>query len=239
MPKAEVDDPVLAGCLRAGREADVYALLGSRVDGLTAAEACLRLAEHGPNTLTQPSRPALTRRFLANFAHLMAILLWLGGAVAWLARLPDLAIAIRAVVIINGLFSFRQEYKAERATEALLQYLPRQARVMRQGRERGVSAEDLVPGDLLLLREGEHISADGLLVQVNELRKVSPQSQGQGKSVSQIPWPEECVLAAVIRQGSLIVPRGPTLLESGDEVLAVVHADQAASFAELLGPRQD
>lgn len=131
MPKADVADPVLAGCLRAGCEADVYALLGPSVDGLNAGEVGLRLAEHGPNTLARPPRPALARRFLANFAHLMAILLWIGGAAAWLDWLPDLAIAIWAVVIINGLFSFWQEYKAVRSTEALLQYLPRQARVMR------------------------------------------------------------------------------------------------------------
>lgn len=72
--------------------------------------------------------------------------------------------------IINGLFSFWQEFKAEKATEALQTLIPIYARVLREGEEVRIHAAELVPGDVMLLAEDDHISADGRLVQKAELR---------------------------------------------------------------------
>jgi P-type E1-E2 ATPase len=84
--------------------------------------------------------------------------------------MPELGIAIWIVNLINGVFSFWQEYQAEKATDALRRLLPRYARVRRDGNEERVRAEDLVPGDVILLAEGDHISADGRLVREADLR---------------------------------------------------------------------
>ena len=88
----------------------------------------------------------------------------------FIAQMPQLGIAIWMVNVINGVFSFWQEFKAEKATEALRKLLPTYARVLRDGEEQRIPAEELVPGDVMLLSEGDRISADARLVQEAELR---------------------------------------------------------------------
>ena len=149
---------------------EVYAALGSSPDGLSADEARRRLERYGPNLIREVKGRPLWLRFLANFTHLMAILLWVGGLVAFIGQLPQIGIAIWLVNLINGAFSFWQEFKAEKATEALRQLLPAYARVLRGGEEQRVLAEELVAGDVILVAEGDRISADARLVQEFELR---------------------------------------------------------------------
>ena len=150
--------------------ADVYQALQTRPEGLSQAEAEERLGRYGRNAIREVKGKPLYLKFLANFTHVMAILLWFGGIVGFIAQMPQLGIAIWMVNIINGVFSFWQEYKAEKATEALRQLLPSYARVLRNGEETRILAEELVPGDVMLLAEGDRISADGRLVQDAELR---------------------------------------------------------------------
>lgn len=148
---------------------DVYSALESRPAGLTAAEAAERLQRFGPNVLQEDTRKSLVLEFVANFTHLMALLLWAGGLIALFSQSLALALSIWMVNIINGVFSFWQEYKAEKATEALRKMLPETARVLRDGQELRLPAEALVPGDVLLLAEGDHVSADGRLVEAHAL----------------------------------------------------------------------
>lgn len=149
---------------------EVYAALETQPAGLTQTEAAARLARYGRNTIDQIATGSLWRKFAANFTHLMALLLWIGGLIGFLAQLPQLGIAIWLVNLINGTFSFWQEYKAEQATEALRRLLPVYARVLRDGVEQRLLAEELVPGDVIVLAEGDHISVDCRLVAEAELR---------------------------------------------------------------------
>jgi len=179
----------------------VFAALGSDPQGLSPAEAQNRLTRYGPNVLREPPRTPLIRILLANFTHLMALLLWIGGGIAFAAQMPTLGIAIWLVNVINGLFSFWQEYKAEQATAALRRMLPSYARVRRGGEEVRILAERLVPGDVLLLAEGDHISADARLVRETELcvdqsaltgeahpvRKTAEPVSGEGLSRVELP----------------------------------------------------
>jgi len=150
--------------------AEVYAALDSSPGGLSTDEVRTRLIRYGPNELREVKGPPLILRFLSNFTHLMALLLWMAGLVSFIAHLPQLGIAIWLVNVINGIFSFWQEYKAERATEALRKLLPSYARVRRSGQEVRIPSEELVPGDVLLLGEGEHISADARLIEAADLQ---------------------------------------------------------------------
>ncbi|HET8651646.1 MAG TPA: cation-transporting P-type ATPase [Gaiellaceae bacterium] len=138
--------------------------------GLTSAEAQRRLAEVGPNVLAEPPRPSELRRFLAQLYHLFALLLWAGALLALVGGMPELSIAIVVVILVNAGFAFVQEYRAERATDALRRMLPTLARVRRDGEEVEIGAEELVPGDVLLLDAGDRISADADLVVDAELR---------------------------------------------------------------------
>src|SRR5262245_7915418 len=149
---------------------DIYAALGTQLQGLTCAEAAGRLQRYGLNTIATVATTPLFRKFLSNFTHLMALLLWVGGLLGFLAQMPQLGLAVWLVNLINGAFSFWQEYKAEQATAALRRLLPTYARVLRDGQEQRLLAEELVPGDVIVLAEGDHISADGRLVQAADLR---------------------------------------------------------------------
>ena len=134
---------------------------------------------------TRPGASLFYRKLLANFTHLMAILLWVAGAMAFVAGMPQLGVAVWLVVLLNGAFSFWQEYKAERATEALRKLLPVYARVLREGQEQRIAAEELVPGDVMLLSEGDAISADGRLVQAFELRVDQSTLSGESRPGAQ------------------------------------------------------
>jgi len=149
---------------------EIYSRYSSGPSGLDPTECLHRLTIYGKNTLIQSKKKSVYIRFFANFTHLMAILLWIGGIVALIAHMPQLAAAVWMVNIINGLFSFWQEFRAEKAADALMQLLPVKVRVIRNGVTIEIAAEDLVPGDLMVLAEGDHISADGRLVEASELR---------------------------------------------------------------------
>jgi magnesium-transporting ATPase (P-type) len=149
---------------------DVYAALVTSPDGLAVDETTLRLQRYGRNAIRDVQGKPIYIKLIANFTHLMAWLLWAGGVIAFIAQMPQLGVAIWAVNLINGVFSFWQEYKAEKATEALRRLLPHYVRVLRAGQEQRILAEELVPGDVMLLSEGDRISADARLVAEAELR---------------------------------------------------------------------
>jgi len=165
---------------------EVYEALGTSPQGLTQAQAEQRQKEEGKNLIDEKKKESTILIFLASFTHLMAILLWVGGAVAFVAGMPQLGIAIWLVNIINGVFSFWQEYRAGKATDALKNMLPSYVRVIRDGKEEKILAEDLVVGDIILLEEGDKISADARLVGCNDLQVNQSTLTGESNPVSKI-----------------------------------------------------
>ncbi|HEX7839062.1 MAG TPA: cation-transporting P-type ATPase [Kofleriaceae bacterium] len=144
-----------------------YDALGCSPHGLTADEAERRIARYGPNATRRSTSYSWIRALVTNFTHPLALLLWLGAAMAFAARAPELAIV--CVVVINGVFAFLQEYRAERVVEALLARAALSARVVRGGNERIVPAAELVPGDLVVLAAGDVVPADCVLVRADGL----------------------------------------------------------------------
>ncbi len=138
--------------------------------GLTSTEAEERLRRYGRNVLAQAPRPSSLRRIAAQLVHLFALLLWAGAGLAWAGGMPQLSLAIVVVIVVNAAFASVQERRAERAIDALRRMLPHTARVVRDGKEVEIPAEELVPGDLLVLAAGDRVSADGRLVERTRLR---------------------------------------------------------------------
>jgi calcium-translocating P-type ATPase len=149
---------------------DVLALLASGPAGLGEEEARRRLAACGPNRLERVAGPSLGWRLLEQLWSFFALLLWVAGALAFLAGLPELGWAILAVIVVNGVFSFVQEYRAERAVEALQELLPREVSVIRSERAASRRVTELVPGDVVTLGEGDQVPADGHLLEGDGLR---------------------------------------------------------------------
>jgi Ca2+-transporting ATPase len=163
---------------------EVYNALETEKKGLSLDEAKKRLKYFGRNTIHKLRKRPLYFDFLSNFTHTMAVLLWVGGFIAFVTQSPELGIAIWMVNFINGSFSFWQEYKAEKAVEALRSLIPIYARVVREGEERRILAEELVPGDIMLLSEGDRISADGRVVEAATLRVDQSSLTGESYPIS-------------------------------------------------------
>ncbi len=153
------------------------ASLKSRATGLSSTEAAHRQAEFGPNRVEAVAREPLWLTFSREFTHFFALILWVAAGLALFAESRDpgqgmlqLAIAIVGVILINGVFSFWQTYQAERALEALRNLLPQQVNALRDGTLQPLAAELLVPGDVLLLGEGDKVPADCRLIEAFDLR---------------------------------------------------------------------
>ena len=138
--------------------------------GLTSERALELQHVYGKNVIEEKKKKSAILIFLSNFIHLMAILLWVAGGIAFVAGMPQLGVAVWLVNVINGVFSFWQEHRASKATDALRNMLPSYARVIRDGEETKILTEDLVVGDIVLLAEGDKISADARLIECSDLQ---------------------------------------------------------------------
>ncbi len=200
-------EPVNIYKLSAG---EVYRATKSSSDGLSREEAKRRLESYGPNEISEIKKRSLVIRFLDQFIHLFALLLWVGGILSFVADMPELGWAIFAVIVINAIFSFWQEFKADRATEALKRLIAPNAKVIREGEIMQIPARDLVPGDLLVLEEGDIVSADGRLIEEFELRTNNSILTGESVPVRKIADP---VLEETLQRLEI-----PNLIFSGTSV---------------------
>ncbi len=132
--------------------------------GLAEDEARARLEAVGPNRLERAARPPYALIALRQFVDPLVGLLVVAAVVSLAIGDVIEAVAIGAIVVLNAVLGFVQEAGAERALMALRESLERHASVIRDGREREVPVEELVPGDLLVLREGERVAADARIV---------------------------------------------------------------------------
>jgi calcium-translocating P-type ATPase len=161
--------------------------------GLTSVEVAQRRAHDGPNALPRPDRKPAFLQLLAQWTHFFAILLWVAAVLAAIAGMPQLAVAIAVVVLINGVFAFIQEHRAERAADRLQDLLPKQVTVRRDGEVHIVDAVDLVRGDVVVLAAGDRVCADMTLVAATSL--AIDTSTMTGESVPAHPREGELVLA--------------------------------------------
>ncbi|MBD2597341.1 cation-transporting P-type ATPase [Nostoc spongiaeforme FACHB-130] len=148
---------------------DVYKTLTTTPQGISETEANLRLKQSGYNELPEPQTRPLILRFIDQLTHFMALLLWVAGILAFISQTPELGWAIWAVIWINAIFSFWQEFQAEKALAALKKILPSQAKVYRDGKLTVIPTRELVSGDVMQLEEGDKISADARLVESQSL----------------------------------------------------------------------
>lgn len=212
---------------------EVFRALETGAGGLDAGEAGVRLARFGHNEIAAARKRALLPRFLANFAHLMALLLWAAGFVALAARMPQLAVSIWTVNVINGLFSFWQEFRAEKATEAMRRMLPEKATVLRDGESRRVEARVLVPGDVLVLAEGDRICADARLVDSAELRVDQSTLTGESLDVRKTHDPYRAADRNRIEIPNLVF--AGTSVVSGTGTGVVLATGMSTEFGRIAG----
>src|SRR5918996_4019799 len=180
---------------------EALAALGTDAElGLSEAEARARLQRYGRNELTAEKPVPAWKKFLAQFQDVLVILLLIAtviSAALWLyereSALPYEAIAILAVVLLNALMGYIQQSRAEQAVAALRQMSAAHANVVRGGERQSIAAAELVPGDIILIEEGDTIPADARLVQSTALHTAEAPLTGESLPVSKHtePIPEE------------------------------------------------
>ena len=212
--------------------AEALTSLRAATNGLSAAEAGRRLASFGPNSIERRERESWLRKLLKNFTQFFALILWLASGLAFFAEsrepgmgMATLGFAIIGVILINGLFSFWQEFRAERALVALQKLLPKQVKVLRNGRMELLPAQMLVPGDVIALEAGDEIPADCRLIEAFDVRVNNATITGE--SVPQVRDAEASRESELVAARNILL--AGTALVSG-EARALVFATGAHSL---------
>jgi len=137
--------------------------------GLSTRESMTRLAKNGPNKLPEKSGISPLKIFAGQFTDFMVLVLLGATAISWVLGEHNDALAILAIVIMNALLGFVQEYRAEKSLAALKDLTAPQAKVVREQQIKVIPASEVVPGDLLLLESGDRICADARIVRANSM----------------------------------------------------------------------
>jgi len=216
--------------------ADAFKSLGTSDGGLSSAEAARRLREYGPNHIAEIGSEAEWRRFLREFTHFFAIILWIAASLAFYAEsrsrgegMWQLGVAIVAVILINGCFSFWQEYRAERAIDALRKLLPQSVKVMRDGQLMSLSGEAIVPGDIIVLEAGDNVPADCRLVFASGIRVNA--STITGESMPQARNTDESSERLALETKNVLL--AGTSLVSGEGRAIVFATGMATEFGKI------
>ena len=211
---------------------ELLARLRTDGQGLAPEEAARRLDEVGPNLLSVSARTSVLSALVRQLVHPLALLLWLAAALALTTQGLTLGIAILAVIGLNAVFALAQERHAEHAVAALSAYLPQRAVVVRGGHHVQVDAREIVPGDLVVLEEGESICADARLVTGSvevDLSAMNGESQPAARAAG-----GDGVDAARLVDARNVVLSGTTCI-SGEATAVVVHTGMDTELGRIAG----
>ncbi|MBZ0155994.1 MAG: HAD-IC family P-type ATPase [Alphaproteobacteria bacterium] len=168
---------------------EIFGEIETSGHGLTDAEAGKRLEQYGPNKLAEEERISKVKILLHQFTSPLIYILLIAAAVtAFLREYIDMGV-ILAVVVLNAIIGYIQEYKAEENVRSLKKMVVPKARVIRDGREREIRSEELVPGDIVLLASGTRVPADLRLVHTIELRIEEAMLTGESLPAEKTPAP--------------------------------------------------
>jgi magnesium-transporting ATPase (P-type) len=215
--------------------------LGVTLTGLASHEAAERLRRFGPNRLEPPPPPSPWRILLRQFQSPLIYVLLAAAAIALALGESSDAAFIGAVLVLNASIGFANEFRAEREVQALSRLVRTRARVHREGRALDLDAEEVVPGDLLLLESGARVSADARFVEARGLRADESVLTGESVPVEKdadVALPVGTVLAErrnMAFAGSVVVSgRGIALVvaTAGDTEVGSIAGQVAATHHE-------
>ncbi|WP_374439196.1 cation-translocating P-type ATPase [Pseudomonas panipatensis] len=200
--------------------------------GLTSGEAVRRQQEFGRNHLPRLKRTPLWLKFLREFTHFFALILWVAAAQAFFAAwrepgegMATLGTAILLVILINGLFSFWQEYRAETAINALQRLLPHSVKALRDGHTQVLDASELVPGDIIFVQEGDQIPADCRLLEGFGMQVNNAALTGESVPASRSA---EADLHCALNQARNILFAGTSLVTGNGRALVFATGEHSA-----------
>ena len=177
---------------------DLFRRLKTSENGLSPDQVARRLREFGPNQLAVAAKKNYLLAYLGQYSNFFAILLEGAALLSFIADRYDpgqgsdvLGYAILGAVIINATFTFWQEYRADKAMEELLKLMPGSVSLRREGKIVAITAREIVPGDIMLLEEGDKVAADGILIEANSLYLNLSSLTGESAPVARTLLPGE------------------------------------------------
>jgi Ca2+-transporting ATPase len=182
----------------------VFVDLNTSENGLTSEEAKLRLKKYGYNRLSEKRKIPLINKFIRNLKDLFGILLIVAAVLSYISGSPELALIILAVVFVNIFVSIFQESRAEKAMETLKNWMPEFAKVMRDGELKKISVREIVPGDVILLEEGDRVPADARLMEVFDLWTNNVPLTGESEPQPRVAEPTKVVEKAYMYSPNLV-----------------------------------
>ena len=215
---------------------EVLRELNTSENGLSEVEARKRLKEYGPNIIEEFKKKSIIIRFFEQFKSLFAILLLIASLLAAILNMIELSIAIILIVIINAIVGLLQEYKAEKLVKELKKIMPLYARVCRDGVEKKIPANELVPGDLIILEGGDRVPADARLIEsfgvTVSSAALTGESSPQAKSADpffeeNVPWTD---IPNIVLMGTTVV--------SGHGKAIVFSTGMRTKFGSIAGLAQ-
>jgi len=223
---------------------EVLQILKTSPNGLTSEEAKKRLVEHGPNILVEKRHVSIAYKFLVQLKDLFGILLIFASLLAavdaiWESSLSmwETSAIILAVVLVNAVFSLFQEWRAEKAMETLKSWMPEYAKVIRDGELQKILVRDLVPGDLIVLEEGDRVPADARLTEAFDLWTNNVPLTGESE-----PQPRTTKAIKTVDSAYLDVPNlvfMSTSVATGQGRAVVVKTGMETKFGQIAGLTQE
>src|SRR5262245_11607004 len=198
--------------------------------GLDGQEASGRLATYGPNRLPEGMKQGPFKRFLLQFNNVLIYVLLAAGFIKLMVGLWLDAAIIFGVVLLNTLLGFIQEGKAEKALDSIRNMLSADARTLRGGEPRMIPAEDLVPGDVVLLESGDKVPADLRIVEVRNLQTEEAALTGESVPVSKTINPVSAVATLGDRESMAF---SGTLVVSGRAAGVVVSTGNETELGRI------
>jgi Ca2+-transporting ATPase len=206
--------------------------LDSSKKGLTSTDAADRQKKYGFNQLVAAKKSSPVKIFLAQFKSILILILLAAAIISFATGHQFDAIIILIIVILSSVLGFVQEYRAEKALEALTRMLVPTALVLRDGKEVQVPAKDIVPGDILVLKEGDKVAADARLVEINNLHV--NEAPLTGESIPVEKWVEKAAKDAAILDKKCMVFSG-TEVTCGKAKAVVVAIGMNTEFGKIAG----
>lgn len=176
---------------------EVLSKLDSDQKGISSTQAKERLSQHGPNQLESTTKPSPLKIFIGKFKDYMVLVLIFAAIISFIAGETTNAYVILGIVVLVAIIGFVQEYKAEKAMEALREMVAPEADVIRDGQMSTIPAADLVPGDVVFLEAGDKVPADGRILEVTSLQVIESSLTGESMPVEKLvqTLPEDIALA--------------------------------------------
>ncbi len=206
-------------------------------DGLNEREAKRRLADFGLNEIGDSQKKSYVKEYFKQYMHFFAILLEVAALLAIIADYyaPNtgndiLGYAIFMAVIINATFSFWQEYKADKAMEALLKLMPIRVRVWRESKLKSIDSKWLVLGDIIILEEGDKIAADAVILKNRALYINTASVNGESRPSRREEKADAALYRAIDARNMVFAG---TSVASGSATALVVATGYATEFGKI------